>query len=197
MKKSPQKVRNGLCDAQLMSRFQTCNSRRKSNNALWPSPCHFFHFIRRCLETWNRKAPSRGKPPRSLCLALKYSNKLNLFCCRWPPVCCAGCKSLQALNVLSIMMKYDDNCDTSLFIVHSYVDTTSHLAAHQAFKALRIECLLETDRVYPKNAGVLHARWKPMRIPTALTPISHGQLHQSLPSPVPGDLGKVPFTSLM
>ena len=32
--------------------------------------------------------------------------------------------------------------------------------------------------------------WQPLRIPSAITPI--GQLHQSPPSPIPGDLGRGP-----
>jgi len=40
------------------------------------------------------------------------------------------------------------------------------------------------------RAFFFHSRWQPMGVPSALTPI--GQLHQSAPSPVPGDLGRCP-----
>ena len=52
---------------------------------------------------------------------------------------------------------------------------------------LRIEFLLKTDSGYPKHTGV-NKPWQPLRIPFAVTPI--GQLHQSPPSPIPGDLGR-------
>ena len=56
-------------------------------------------------------------------------------------------------------------------------------------KALRVEFLLKTDSGYPKDTGV-NKPWQPLRIPSAITPI--GQLHQSPPSPIPGDLGRGP-----
>ena len=47
---------------------------------------------------------------------------------------------------------------------------------------------MKTDGGYPKDAGVFfHPRWQTLGVPSALTPI--GQLHQSPPSPVPGDPG--------
>jgi len=49
---------------------------------------------------------------------------------------------------------------------------------------LRVEFLLKTDSGYPKDTGV-NKRWQPLGIPSAITPI--GQLHQSPPSPIPGD----------
>ena len=54
---------------------------------------------------------------------------------------------------------------------------------------LRVEFLLKTDSGYPKDTGV-NKPWQPMGIPFAITPI--GQLHQSPPSPIPGDLGRGP-----
>ena len=54
---------------------------------------------------------------------------------------------------------------------------------------LRVEFLLKTDSGYPKDTGV-NKLWQPLRIPFAITPI--GQLHQSPPSPIPGDLGRGP-----
>jgi len=50
---------------------------------------------------------------------------------------------------------------------------------------VRVEFLLKTDSGYPKDTGV-NKPWQPLGIPFAITPIS--QLHQSLPSPIPGDL---------
>jgi hypothetical protein len=57
------------------------------------------------------------------------------------------------------------------------------------FVCLRVEFLLKTDSGYPKDTGV-NKPWQPLRIPFAITPI--GQLHQSPPSPIPGDLGRGP-----
>jgi len=54
---------------------------------------------------------------------------------------------------------------------------------------LRVEFLLKTDSGYPKDTGV-NKPWQPLGIPFAITPI--GQLHQSPPSPIPGDLGRGP-----
>jgi len=54
---------------------------------------------------------------------------------------------------------------------------------------LRGEFLLKTDSGYPKDA-VVNKPWQPLGIPFAITPI--GQLHQSPPSPIPGDLGRGP-----
>jgi len=42
---------------------------------------------------------------------------------------------------------------------------------------------------YPKDTGVTTA-WQTLRTPFAITPL--GQLHQSPPSPIPGDLGRGP-----
>jgi len=56
---------------------------------------------------------------------------------------------------------------------------------------LRVEFLVKTDSGYPMHAGVFsHSRWQTLGNPFALTSI--GQLHQSPPSPVPGDLGTCP-----
>ena len=49
---------------------------------------------------------------------------------------------------------------------------------------LRVEFLLKTDSGYPKDTGV-NRPWQTLRISFAITPI--GQLHQSPPSPIPGD----------
>ena len=54
---------------------------------------------------------------------------------------------------------------------------------------MRVEFLLKTDSGYPKDTGVKKP-WQPLGIPSAITPI--GQLHQSPPSPFPGDLGRGP-----
>jgi len=63
--------------------------------------------------------------------------------------------------------------------------------AHTCSVALRVEFLLKTDGGYPRDAGVFfYSRWQTLGVPSALTPI--GQLHQSPPSPVPGDLGRCP-----
>jgi len=53
---------------------------------------------------------------------------------------------------------------------------------------LRIEFLLKTDSGYPKDTGVIFIL--ALGIPSAITPI--GQLHQSPPWPIPGDLGRGP-----
>ena len=50
------------------------------------------------------------------------------------------------------------------------------------YGALRVEFLLKTDSVYPKDTGE-NKPWQPLGIPSAITPI--GQLHQSPPSPIP------------
>jgi len=42
----------------------------------------------------------------------------------------------------------------------------------------------------PKTRGLIYAPWKPLGIPSAVTPIC--QLYQSPPSPIPGDLGRGP-----
>ena len=55
--------------------------------------------------------------------------------------------------------------------------------------ALRVEFSLKTDGGYPKDTGV-NKPWQPLEIPSAITPF--GQLHQSPPSPIPGDLGRGP-----
>ena len=52
---------------------------------------------------------------------------------------------------------------------------------------LRVEFLLKTDSRYPKDTGV-NKPWQPLGIPFAITLI--GQLHESPPSPIPGDLGR-------
>ena len=54
---------------------------------------------------------------------------------------------------------------------------------------LRVEFLLKTDSGYPKDTGV-NKPWQPLGIPSAITPI--GQLDQSPPLPIPGDLGRGP-----
>jgi len=47
---------------------------------------------------------------------------------------------------------------------------------------------LKTDSGYPRDLGIFfHLRWQTLGVPFALTTI--GQVYQSLPSPVPGDLG--------
>ena len=56
-------------------------------------------------------------------------------------------------------------------------------------EGLRVEFLLKTDTGYPKDTG-LNKPWQPLGILSAITPI--GQLHQSPPSPIPGDLGRGP-----
>ena len=56
-------------------------------------------------------------------------------------------------------------------------------------EGLRVEFLLKTDTGYPKDTG-LNKPWQPLGILSAITPI--GQLHQSPPSPIPGDLGRCP-----
>ena len=60
---------------------------------------------------------------------------------------------------------------------------------HSSESSLRVEFLLKTYSGYPKDTGV-NKPWQPLRIPSAITPI--GQLHQSPPSPIPGDLGRGP-----
>jgi len=57
------------------------------------------------------------------------------------------------------------------------------------FVCLRVEFLLKTDSGYPKDTGV-NKPWQPLRIPFTIIPIC--QLHQSPPSPIPGDLGRGP-----
>ena len=44
---------------------------------------------------------------------------------------------------------------------------------------------MKNNSEYPKDAGVA-TPWQPLGIPFATTPL--GQLHQALPSPIPGDL---------
>ena len=60
----------------------------------------------------------------------------------------------------------------------------------QIYTLLRVEFLLKTDSGYPGMRKLLYSPWQTLSIPFALTPI--GQLHQSPPSPVPGDLGRCP-----
>jgi len=62
-------------------------------------------------------------------------------------------------------------------------------AADKKVHDMRVEFLLKTDSGYPKDTGV-NKPWQPLGIPSAITPI--GQLHQSPPSPIPGDLGRGP-----
>jgi len=57
------------------------------------------------------------------------------------------------------------------------------------FSILKVEFLLKTDSGYPKDTGV-NKPWQPLGIPFAITTI--GQLYQSPPSPIPGDLGRGP-----
>ena len=54
---------------------------------------------------------------------------------------------------------------------------------------LRVEFLFKKDSGYPKDTGV-NKPWQSLGIPFAIKPI--GQLHQSPPSPIPGDLGRGP-----
>jgi len=54
---------------------------------------------------------------------------------------------------------------------------------------LGVEFLLKTDSEYPKDTGV-NKPWRPLGILFGITPIN--QLHQSPPSPIPGDLGTGP-----
>ena len=56
-------------------------------------------------------------------------------------------------------------------------------------QSLRVQFLFKTHSWYPKDTG-LNKPWQPLGIPFAITPI--GQLHQSPPSPIPGDLGRGP-----
>ena len=59
------------------------------------------------------------------------------------------------------------------------------------YSTLRVEFLLKTDRGYPKDSDTgVNKPWQPLGIPSAITPI--GQLHQSPPSPIPGDIGRGP-----
>jgi len=54
---------------------------------------------------------------------------------------------------------------------------------------LIVEFLLKTDSGYPKDMEV-NKPWQLLGIPFAITPIGH--LHQSLPSHIPGGLGRGP-----
>jgi len=58
--------------------------------------------------------------------------------------------------------------------------------AQAHIRGLRVDFLLKTDSGYPKDEGVLYSPWQPLKIPFAITPI--GQLNQSPPSLIPGDL---------
>jgi len=42
----------------------------------------------------------------------------------------------------------------------------------------------------PRTGGLLYSSWQPLGITSSVTPI--GQLHQSPPLPIPGDLGRGP-----
>jgi len=64
---------------------------------------------------------------------------------------------------------------------------TGHV--HWTKLVLRVEFLLKTDSGYPKDTGV-DKPWQPLGIPFAITHI--GQLQQSPPSPIPGDLERGP-----
>jgi len=59
--------------------------------------------------------------------------------------------------------------------------------------SLRVEFLLKTDSGYPKDTGVT-LPWQPLGLPSTITPI--GQLHQSPPSPIPGDQSPWPVDML-
>ena len=61
---------------------------------------------------------------------------------------------------------------------------TKHVHVMFNQQTVRVEFLLKTDSGYPKDTGV-NKPWQPLGIPFATTPI--GQLHQSPPSPIPGD----------
>jgi len=63
-----------------------------------------------------------------------------------------------------------------------------HMCASSHIR-LRVEFLLKINSGYPKDTGVIKP-WQSLRIPSAITLI--GQLHQSPPSPIPGDLGRGP-----
>ena len=75
--------------------------------------------------------------------------------------------------------------------LHADVSDGKDLLCHQrctfVLTLSRVEFLLKTDSGYPKDTGV-NKPWQPLGIPFAITPI--GQLHQSPPSPIPGDLGR-------
>ena len=58
------------------------------------------------------------------------------------------------------------------------------------YVTLNVEFLLKIDSGFPKDTGIPLLQWQPLGIPSAVTPI--GQLHQSPPSPMPGDLGRGP-----
>ena len=58
-----------------------------------------------------------------------------------------------------------------------------------SFERMRVEFLFKTDSGYPKDTG-LDKPWQLLGIPFAITPI--GQLYQSPPWPIPGDLGRGP-----
>jgi len=58
---------------------------------------------------------------------------------------------------------------------------------------LGVEFLLKTDGGYPRDAGIFfHSRWQTLGVPSALTPI--GQLDQSPPWPIPGEMSRSPVS---
>ena len=69
------------------------------------------------------------------------------------------------------------------FIQHIWIENSFESRVTSRF-------LLKTDSGYPRDAEVTLFTVQTLGVPFALTPI--GQLHQSPPSPVPGDLGRCP-----
>jgi len=87
------------------------------------------------------------------------------------------------------VMCYTNMCNTcELRITHVnnvYRDTQRNTSA-----SFRVKSYWKLIVGVPGMRKLLYSPWQTLRVPFALTPI--GQLHQSLPSPVPGDLGRCP-----
>ena len=89
------------------------------------------------------------------------------------PVCCLSKNSV---------LKPQTNHDSEVMVTTFLDDRISKFST-----TFESRILLKTDSAYPKDTG-LNIPWQPLGIPFAITPI--GQLHQSPPSPIPGDLGR-------
>ena len=79
----------------------------------------------------------------------------------------------------SVLVRYFDCLFVGIWMVSFY---------SQWFFCLRVGFLLKTDSGYPKDTGV-NKPWQPLGFTFTIAPI--GQFHQSPPSPIPGDLGKL------
>ena len=80
------------------------------------------------------------------------------------------------------------SCSHSIFLTLS---RPSFCVFFSCLRSLRVESFYWKLVVgIPRTQRLLYSPWQPLGIPSAITTIS--QLHQSPPSPIPGDLGRGP-----